>query len=46
MERLRIKLLQSGRPVETIHGVPTTAGIVEEGLKELEKVLDAKGSRG
>lgn len=39
IERLRAKIKNSGRVVETIHGVPTTAGIVEEALKELDKQL-------
>jgi hypothetical protein len=39
IERLRVKIKNSGREVETIHGVPTTAGIVEEALKELDKQL-------
>lgn len=39
MERLRAHIKASGRKVETIHGVPTTAGIMDEALKELDKQL-------
>jgi hypothetical protein len=43
LARVRAKINQSGRQVETIHGVPTTAGIVEEALKELDKQLSKAG---
>jgi hypothetical protein len=39
IERLRSKIKASGREVETIHGVPTTAGIMDTALKELDKQL-------
>ncbi|MEO8610120.1 MAG: hypothetical protein ABI690_19655 [Chloroflexota bacterium] len=42
IESLRGKLAQSGRTVETIHGVVTTAAIFDEGLKALERELDAE----
>jgi hypothetical protein len=45
MEGLRAKLLASGRAVETIHGVPTTAGVIEEALKELDKVLSKQSAK-
>lgn len=40
IERLRIKLKNSGRKVETIHGVVQTASILDEALKALERELD------
>lgn len=45
MERLRVKLAASGRPVETIHGVVTTTSIFDEALKELEKALDKEAAK-
>lgn len=43
IERLRKRLAKSGRPLEHIHGVVTTTSIIDEALKELEKVLIEKG---
>ncbi len=40
IERLRDKLTHSGRKLETIHGIVTTAAIFDEALKELEKSLE------
>lgn len=40
VERLRTKLGKSGREVETIHGVVSTAAVIDEALKELERILD------
>lgn len=41
VEKLRERLQNSGRTVETIHGVVTTAAVIDEALKVLETVLDA-----
>lgn len=40
VERLRMKLKQAGRKVDTIHGVITNASVFDEALKALEKELD------
>lgn len=40
INRLRAKLKASNRKVETIHGVPTTAGIFDAALIALERELD------
>jgi hypothetical protein len=41
IERLRQLLQQSGRNVETIHGVVTTAAVIDEALKALADDLGA-----
>jgi hypothetical protein len=43
IEKLRKRLAKSDRPMERIHGVVTTTGIIDEALKELEKALDQDG---
>ncbi len=45
IERLRRRLGASGRDVETIHGMATTSGIIDEALKALEKELDKEDKR-
>lgn len=40
INRLRAKLKASNRKVETIHGIPTTAGIFDHALAALERELD------
>lgn len=40
IKRLREKLQLSGRKVDTIHGVVSTASVFDEALKALEKELD------
>lgn len=45
IKRLREKLKKSGRKVDTIHGVVSTASVFDEALKALEKELDEQESR-
>lgn len=43
IEYLRKKLKKSGRDVQKVHGVVTTAAIIDEAFKELRRVLDEDG---
>jgi hypothetical protein len=40
IESLRVKLRDTNRKVDTIHGVVTNASVFDEALKALEKELD------
>lgn len=45
MQRVREKLKESGREVETIYDTPTTAAVIDEALKALDKELSKETSK-